>query len=185
MTCPQNFPHRRFIFCGTFRDRSVSRPAPWRYQARCSSAFRPCSLPLGVRTFLPRLACDIRQNTARIAPAIAQPTRQFHFTLLFYFVDIQTTLLASTAQTPLCFVSQVNSPCPHNKPQDIPEYTTAWSRARLNPTRETIMIPGALVCLAMNLRHAFAFFTSRATSARSTSVQSGASLHGDGRCSEE
>ena len=58
-------------------------------------------------------------------PAITRLTRQFHFTLVFYFVDIHTTLLASTDQTPLCFVSQVNSPCPHNSPQDIPEYMTA------------------------------------------------------------
>ena len=110
-TCPRNFPHRRFIFCGTFRDRSVPRSAPWRYQARCSSAFRLCGLPLGVRTFLPRFS----------APAIAQPTRRIHFTLIFYFVDIQTTLLLSTFQTVSCFVSQVNSPCPHNGPQDMPE----------------------------------------------------------------
>jgi hypothetical protein len=27
--------HRRFIFCGTFRSRSLAQSTPWRYQARC------------------------------------------------------------------------------------------------------------------------------------------------------
>jgi len=27
--------HRRSVFCGTFRDRALADPTPWRYQARC------------------------------------------------------------------------------------------------------------------------------------------------------
>ena len=49
--------HRRFIFCGTFREphRTLARTLqlPWRYQARCPSVTDLATGNLGVRTFLP------------------------------------------------------------------------------------------------------------------------------------
>jgi hypothetical protein len=58
--------HRRFIFCGTFREphRTLSRTLqiPWRYQARCPSVPDLATGNLGVRTFLPSSVISTRTS---------------------------------------------------------------------------------------------------------------------------
>ena len=79
---------RRYIFCGTFRERSgqhrpkpmSSKSLPWRYQARCpylTPAVKRMQGSLmtqdGVRTFLPS------NHLAMARPAITRPARRFHY----------------------------------------------------------------------------------------------------------
>ena len=46
-TLTHEFPPRRFVFCGTFRRRALTRAA-WTWRSRASASILPC----GVRTFL-------------------------------------------------------------------------------------------------------------------------------------
>ena len=90
--CHRAACRRRYIFCGTFRERTSQRepkPAlpkspPWRYQARCplprarSKRTRGSLMTQdGVRTFLPS------SHLAMARPAITRPARQLHYNLEF------------------------------------------------------------------------------------------------------